>query len=65
MMYGDVWGERDIERPENSPVESMDASLDALRALQRERAGRPLSMGLAGPGAKSREINTEMQAKTP
>ena len=30
-----------FERPENSPADCMDASLDALRALQRERAGRP------------------------
>ena len=27
-------GNRDIERPENSPVDCMDASLDALWALQ-------------------------------
>ena len=54
-------GNRDIERPENSPVESMDASLDALRALQRERVGRPLSMGPAGPweqGTGNREQGT-------
>ena len=30
-----------FERPESSPLESMDASLDALRALQQERVGRP------------------------
>ena len=34
----------DIERPENSPVESMNATLDALRALQRDGAGRPKGM---------------------
>ena len=52
-----------IERPENSPVDCMDATLDALRALQwferpenspvesfqRERVGRPPSMGPVGP----------------
>ena len=54
-----------FERPENSPVDCMDASLDALRALQRERAGRPMPNGSAAPGAKSRKINAEMKAKTP
>ena len=54
-----------FERPEICPVDSMDASLDTLRVLQRERVGRPPSNGPAGPGAKSRKINTEMQAKTP
>ena len=53
-----------FERPEICPVDSMDASLDTLRVLQRERVGRPPSNGPAGPGAKSREINAEMQAKT-
>ena len=54
-----------FERPEICPVDSMDASLDTLRVLQRERVGRPPSNGPAGPGSKSREINTEMQFKTP
>ena len=35
------WG---FERPENGTVRRMNASLDALRALQRERAGRPPSV---------------------
>ena len=33
-------GNRDIERPENAPVERIDASLDTLRVLQRDGAGR-------------------------
>ena len=31
-----------IERPENSPVDCMNASLDALWAFQRDGAGRPV-----------------------
>ena len=38
-------GNRDIERPENAPVERMDASLDTLRVLQRDGAGRPEEQG--------------------
>lgn len=38
-------GNRDIERPENSPVDCIDASLDTLRVLQRDGAGRPLGTG--------------------
>ena len=38
---------RGFERLKNSPVDCMNASLDALRALQRERAGRPLERWMA------------------
>jgi hypothetical protein len=58
-----------FERPENSPVESFQwferPEICPVDRFQRERVGRPPSNGPAGPGAKSRKINTEMQAKTP
>ena len=38
---------KDIERPENAPVERIDASLDTLRVSQRDGAGRPLGTGNA------------------
>lgn len=38
-------GNRNIERPENSLVDCMNALLDALRALQRDGAGRPRERG--------------------
>ncbi len=44
-----------FERPENSPVE-------ARKTLQWRVFSEN---GPAGPGAKSREFNVEMQAKTP
>ncbi len=52
-----------FERPENSPVESMNASLSSARKTLQWRVFS--ENGPAGPGAKSREINTEMQFKTP
>ena len=58
-----------FERPENSPVESFQwferPEICPVDRFQRERVGRPPSNGPAGPGAKSRKINAEMQAKTP
>jgi hypothetical protein len=58
-----------FERPENSPVESFQwyerPENSPVDCFQRGRVGRPPSNGPAGPGAKSREINAEMQAKAP
>ena len=58
-----------FERPENSPVESFQwferPEICPVDRFQRERVGRPPSNGPAGPGAKSREINADMQFKTP
>ena len=45
-------GIRNIERPEKCPVDCMDASIDALQALQRDGVGRPFGLEIvAGIGA--------------
>ena len=58
-----------FERPEICPVESFQwferPEICPVDRFQRERVGRPPSNGPVGPGAKSREINAEMQTKTP
>ena len=46
-----LWG---FEHPEKCPVDIINASLDALRALQRERAGRPPDAG--SPSGETEEV---------
>ena len=51
---------RGFERLENSPVDCMNASLDALWALQRERAGRPMERWRAAPDEVFSSINSNL-----
>ena len=51
-------GNRDIERPENSPVDCMDASIDTLRVLQRDGAGRPLGTGNRDSVPEAQPVDT-------
>ena len=52
-------GNRDIERPENAPVERFQwferLEICPVDRFQRERVGRPLSMGPAGPNNREQE----------
>ena len=52
-------GNRDIERPENAPVERFQwferPENSPVESFQRERVGRPLSMGPAGPKNREQE----------
>ena len=53
IHIGKYKGNRDIKRPENSPVDCFQwferPENSPVESFPRERAGKPLSMGPAGP----------------